>query len=254
MGTGQAGALIDLVGDLVGVLDIGELRQQLLETLLRAIPAKWASLNEVGPDRVVALVVPHLDEVWTRRFAALAHENPLYQYWQQTHDGRANRFSDVTTRAELEATSLYREIYAPLGIRYQMAFSLPNEPDRILAVVLHREDREFSDAERDFLNRARPFLIQIYRNAIAYTEARAASDGKMAAALVDHGLTAREAEVLELVAHGASNRDAGSRLGVSQRTVQKHLEHAFRKLGATSRSDAASRAWRLVGEARPTPN
>jgi DNA-binding CsgD family transcriptional regulator len=238
--------LLDLVGEVVGLLDLDELRHGLLDATLRALPAKWSSLNDVGPDGVVALVKPHLDEEWFGRFAELVQENPIYQRWLRTRDGRAYRFCDVTSREELEATRLYREVYAPLGIHYQIALALPAPPDRMLALVMHREDRDFSDGERDFLNRARPFLIQAYRNAIAYSEIRRGSSEVLEATLVAHGLTAREAEVLGLVALGGSNRDVAARLGVSDRTVQKHLQHAFRKLGVTTRSAAASRAWQLA--------
>ena len=65
-------------------------------------------------------------------------------------------------------------------------------------------------------------------------------------ALQDLGLTPREAEVAQLVATGGSNRDIAARLGVSDRTVQKHLERSFRKLGVKTRSEAAARAWELA--------
>jgi HD-GYP domain-containing protein (c-di-GMP phosphodiesterase class II)/DNA-binding CsgD family transcriptional regulator len=51
-------------------------------------------------------------------------------------------------------------------------------------------------------------------------------------------LTAREREVLGLVARGLTNRAIGSRLGVSAKTVNTHLEHAFAKLGVSSRAAA----------------
>lgn len=247
MRTGSRDAdLIELFGDVVGLLDLDELRGGLLEALYRAVPCKWASLNEVGPDRVVAQVTPHLDDVWVGRFAKLVHENPLYRHWLETRDGRAYRFCDVTTREDLESTRLFREVYAPLGINYQIAFSLPSDADRILAIVLHREDRDFTDAERDFLNSARPYLIQVYLNALAYADISRQSSTMLDKALVATGLTARQAEVVRLVALGASNRDVAAQLGLSDRTVQKHLERAFRTLGVTTRSAAASRAWQLA--------
>jgi DNA-binding CsgD family transcriptional regulator len=236
--------LLELIGEVMGLTDLDELRPGLLEALLRAVPSKWASLNEVGPERVAALVTPHLDEIWFERFAELAHENPIYQHWVATRDGRATRFRDVCTREALESTRLYREIYSVLGIEYQIALTLPNDGDHTLAIVLHREDRDFSDAECAFLNRARPFLIQAYRNAVAYSNGR---PERLNEALVEQGLTTREADVVRLVAVGGSNRDIATQLGVSDRTVQKHLERAFRKLGVTSRSAAASRAWQLAG-------
>src|SRR5262249_15701912 len=44
-------------------------------------------------------------------------------------------------------------------------------------------------------------------------------------------LSARETDVLALVADGQSNAEIGAILGMSARTVQKHLEHIFQKLG-----------------------
>ena len=70
----------------------------------------------------------------------------------------------------------------------------------------------------------------------------------MQARLVERGLTGREAEVVRLIALGGSPRSAAEQLAVSPRTVQKHLERAYRKLGVTTRSAAAARAWDLAAE------
>lgn len=55
-------------------------------------------------------------------------------------------------------------------------------------------------------------------------------------------LTAREVEVLEWVAYGKTNRDIGDILGLSPRTVNKHLEHVYVKLGVETRLAAATLA------------
>ena len=55
-------------------------------------------------------------------------------------------------------------------------------------------------------------------------------------------LTAREVEVLELVARGATNRDVGRALHVSEATVKSHLLHAFTKLGVNDRTAAVTTA------------
>jgi DNA-binding response OmpR family regulator/DNA-binding CsgD family transcriptional regulator len=57
-------------------------------------------------------------------------------------------------------------------------------------------------------------------------------------------LTPREAEVLSWVAKGKTNRDIGDILGMSPRTVNKHLEHIFEKLGVETRAAAAALASR----------
>lgn len=55
-------------------------------------------------------------------------------------------------------------------------------------------------------------------------------------------LTAREAEVLLWVSRGKTNRDIGDILGMAPRTVNKHLEHLFRKLHVETRAAAAALA------------
>jgi DNA-binding NarL/FixJ family response regulator len=57
-------------------------------------------------------------------------------------------------------------------------------------------------------------------------------------------LTAREREVLELVASGLSNRAIGEELGVSEHTVKFHVRSLLDKLGADTRADAVARAAR----------
>jgi DNA-binding CsgD family transcriptional regulator len=60
------------------------------------------------------------------------------------------------------------------------------------------------------------------------------------------GLTARETEVLLWVARGKSNPEIGIILDAAPRTIQKHLEHIFFKLGVESRTAAARRAWEVL--------
>lgn len=57
-------------------------------------------------------------------------------------------------------------------------------------------------------------------------------------------LTAREIEVLELVAQGCSNKGIAGRLGISDQTVKFHLASITGKLGASNRTDAVRRAVR----------
>jgi DNA-binding NarL/FixJ family response regulator len=59
-----------------------------------------------------------------------------------------------------------------------------------------------------------------------------------------HDLTAREVEVLRLVAAGASNQEIADTLVISERTVNSHLVHIFNKLGVNSRAAAAAFAIR----------
>lgn len=64
--------------------------------------------------------------------------------------------------------------------------------------------------------------------------------------LSEAALTPRETEVLSWLAKGKTNRDIADILGMSHRTVNKHLEHIFEKLGVETRAAAAALASRAI--------
>ena len=66
-------------------------------------------------------------------------------------------------------------------------------------------------------------------------------------------LTAREEEILKLLATGESNREIGRRLFISEQTVKNHVASIFRKLQVNDRTKAALLAVKLgLGEKRPS--
>jgi LuxR family maltose regulon positive regulatory protein len=71
-----------------------------------------------------------------------------------------------------------------------------------------------------------------------------AGRGAVVAGLVEP-LTARELEVLGLLAAGAPNRAIAEQLVVTPETVKKHLSHLFDKLGVANRTQAVARARQL---------
>jgi len=58
------------------------------------------------------------------------------------------------------------------------------------------------------------------------------------------GLTARELEVLRLVASGRSNREIACELVLSVRTVERHVTNLYAKIGARGKADATAYAFR----------
>lgn len=70
------------------------------------------------------------------------------------------------------------------------------------------------------------------------------------AALIRLGLTAREAEVLYWIAQGKSNPDIATILGANVRTVHKHVEHIFQKLGLETRNAATLAALEILRPAK----
>jgi DNA-binding CsgD family transcriptional regulator len=240
------------------MLELDELIDGMLAAIQRNVPSDYVSLNDIGPDRdrVISVMIPPAPEDLYRAFGEYAFQNPLMRRYLETFDARPYRFSDVISTEEYHRLDLYREVYAPLAVEHQMAFILPATPGRVIAIALSRGDPDYSDDERELVERARPFLIQAWRNAIEHTalrdEVAARAPGSRlpssvpAGAFAEHGLTARETDVLVLVARGRSNRDTAAILGISPRTVQKHLENCFRKLGVSDRSAAAELVWQVL--------
>jgi HD-GYP domain-containing protein (c-di-GMP phosphodiesterase class II) len=70
------------------------------------------------------------------------------------------------------------------------------------------------------------------------------------------GLTAREVEVLRLVARGLSNREIAQRLVIAPKTVGNHVEHIYAKIGASTRATASLFAMQhgLLPEDEPPPS
>jgi len=242
--------VLDLVGEVSALLELDELRDGLLAALREAVPCDYVSLNQVGPDpdRNWSIVEPQMPSDALELFYRLAHQNPLAERHMRTRDGRPYRLSDVVTPAQFHETDLYRELYAPIGVEHQISFALPSAGEQILAIALSRRETDFTDEERTLLALARPHLIQIYRNALLHTDLISRSSRRSAASpdqktLESLGLTPAQANVLRLIAAGRSTSDVAGDLRISERTVEKHLQRIYQRLGVGDRSAAIHRAW-----------
>ena len=76
------------------------------------------------------------------------------------------------------------------------------------------------------------------------TTLQAAAATRTPDTLFPDGLTAREVEVLRLLAAGKTNKEIADALVVSDRTVGRHIENVYAKIGARRRADAAAYALR----------
>ncbi|NLE71473.1 MAG: AAA family ATPase [Actinomycetales bacterium] len=125
------------------------------------------------------------------------------------------------------------------GYRYEVARSRW----RLAEALLHAGDRDAARAELDV---AHAEAVAMGARPLAEATAALARRARLDVAAPHRGevLTDREAEVLELVAQGLTNRQIGERLFISGKTVSVHVSNVLAKLGATSRAEAVAIAHR----------
>jgi len=331
--------LLDLVGEAYAFEDLAEYREGILEAITRVVPCDRVGYNEITPDESFAITVPEFDQRLMPAFAALIYQNPLIQRAERTRDGRPYRISDVVDQKTFHSLELYQQFYRPLGIEWQVAFTLPSRAPLIVGIALTRTHEDFTKREVQLLGLARPHLMQAYRNAELWGARKAmlaaleqgldtlgqhivvldhhgriefATDGarwllgdrhgladEIRTWIAEHqdrrpgaeplildiagnavlvrllpnkrsdrrevlllengtgqlsvialrslGLTQREAETLHAVALGQSPSQAAQRTGIATRTVEKHLQHVYDKLGVRGLSQATATAWAAVG-------
>jgi DNA-binding CsgD family transcriptional regulator len=135
--------------------------------------------------------------------------------------------------------------------RHRLDVELATADAARVTIVLERGSPRFSERDRTMLELLSPHLAQGYENArlrgrLAALEPVLAPVERLAEPLGSLGLTCREAQVLALVAEGATNVDIAAHLGIRPGTVKKHLERIFHRLGVENRTAAAALVVRHV--------
>lgn len=126
-------------------------------------------------------------------------------------------------------------------------------PTRVLVLTTYEADRDVLPAieagATGYLLKDTP-RDELFRAVQAAARGEAVLSPSVATRLVTQvreparePLSQRELEVLELVARGSTNRDAASRLFISEATVKTHLLHIYAKLGVNDRAAAVAEAF-----------
>ncbi|MEP7302640.1 MAG: helix-turn-helix transcriptional regulator [Caldimonas sp.] len=165
-----------------------------------------------------------------RHFAA----HPLVRYHAVQRGRGAHRISDSMPFARLRHCALYADYYRRIGIDHVVAVPVVVDDEVLVSFVLNRCRRDFSDRDRDLLDQVGPVLSRLF--AALRVPERSAT-----ALLAGAALTPREKVVLSWLAGGKTDRDIGAILGCSHRTVQKHLQRIYEKLGVETRTAAVMR-------------
>ena len=97
-----------------------------------------------------------------------------------------------------------------------------------------------------------PVLRQVSEGKVV-TESFGTGAGESVRAAEEFGLTGREREILERVATGRSNKQIAAEFWLSEQTIKYHLTNVYRKLGVSSRTEAARSAYDHGLAGRPWP-
>lgn len=214
--------------------DAGAMRR-LLGELIGADEIWFTQLDLERSDATFATASAGRDPDLTDALTAWGGAHPaVLSYLHSGDDRRPRRISDVVSSRSWWCSAPYREGFAQRRARYQFSAVTSLTPRRGRGWILAREDRDFDDREVATAALLLPVLTVVDA---AVVRARVASDD-------EHGtaLTLQEGRLLGLLAEGFSARIMGRRLGISERTVDKHLEHLYRKLGTNDRLTTVLRA------------
>jgi DNA-binding CsgD family transcriptional regulator len=164
-------------------------------------------------------------------------EHPVLAYNRATGDGRARRISDFLSNRQFRSLGLYHDFYRLRGTEYQAVLGVPAAAGGLIAVAVNRQRHDFSAEDLELLDLLRVHIWQAAGIALL-TQPEPATSADCGGSPL---LTPRQARILQLVADGQSDRGIARALGISTRTVQAHLQHTYRALDVTSRTEAVAR-------------
>jgi DNA-binding CsgD family transcriptional regulator len=178
------------------------------------------------------------------RWMRLSADDPYLVNLLATGDPTPYRTSDFMPFQRFRQTTIYREVFAQYEMRHLLVMA-PRITDQDLVLIgLTRRLHDFSDRETHALHPLRDLIATAlgYQAQITAIQAKIGT-GVLAAHPRRLTLTQREDQVLALIATGHTNDQAARKLGISSRTIRKHLEGVFAKANVPSR--AAAVAWWL---------
>lgn len=175
-----------------------------------------------------------LDELKVYYDPVTAHitDHPGWRYAMQGGTERVLSIHDFVTSRQFPRTSLYQEAFKHIGSEYQFAVAVATDT-HVGGLTLHR-DRPIQESLRPLLAILSPHIERAYGTALASV------DSLDPEKLTRYGLTVREAEVLVWVIQGKRDSEIALILGISTKTVSKHMEKILSKLNVENRGAAVA--------------
>lgn len=245
-------AALDFVGELAEAVDEGDgFARCGVERLARLAPSELTTLSlcdlRGGRRQVIGLPAGAIGVDARASFDRHFNEHPLVRYHAHQRGPHAHRISDSVPFGAFRNTVLYDEYYRAIGIDHALALPVHVSDRWLVSFVLNRSGRDFSDREVALLDQVRGCIGRLFRRTRLLARAHQAwtpHEGRAPdppALTRVAALSEREHEVLRWVAAGKTDRDIAAILAISHRTVHKHLQSVYAKLGVETRTAAVMR-------------
>jgi DNA-binding CsgD family transcriptional regulator len=246
----------ELSWQLSGCQSPHDLKRAALELLIGIFQADYCGLNDINLSRganpfrleiypshpaVTSMAV----ELGLQVAAESLTDHPIINHYATPGSPpRPVRLSDLIGDLELRRTRAYEKALRPIGARWELALMTRRgvaEAAEATAFALTRSSSDFTDECLVTAEAVQPVLVAISASMRARSVGPPASgwDG------LDGALTEREVEVLQLVAAGLTAQSIARALRITRRTVEKHLEHVYAKLGVHDRLSAVNYCTRV---------
>jgi DNA-binding CsgD family transcriptional regulator len=216
--------------------------EEIFDQLLATFPAVGVSYNWSQPDgrlgmitRPRAILIQYEEVVgaWQRGEVTLQH--PLATWYFTSGDLRPTTCERVPTAlVPKRDRGVVMEVLHEVELEQQLSITFRLDGCICQSYVLGRSGTDFTDDDLVVAREIQRLLIGLDRQVTMInhlTQDASRSD-------VETGLTARECDVLRMIAAGDTTRAIAHHLLCSPRTVNKHLEHIYRKLGVQDRINA----------------
>lgn len=239
---------LELAADLMAAPLVALPADRIATTLMSTLGAGACATAVEQPGGAIGGVIHPLDETfgcghdvveqWCRDHARHVHPVQL-QYQRSGRRALVQSCEVPECFADARAQARWRDVARPWGVPEQLVLPLPARGGAHRAYALGR-DRPWSDREMAFARRVWRLLTGLDRQVQALIGRPCRAD-----AAADVGLTPRQLAVLGLLADGLTAAAIGRRLGIAERTVHKHLEAVYVRVGVHDRLGAVLRAREL---------
>lgn len=221
-------------------VDGGDFARRGVQCLPRLVSSELTTLSVCNLDSGHRRVVCDQPGAISRRelevFDRYFYDHPLVREHGRNPTAVTRRIEDLLPASAFQRTPLFNDYYCAIRIDHVMAVPIHVDRHILVSFVLNRSKRGFSDRDREQIEVIRPHLGHLYR-----LSARTARNDD-ALAEIETPLTVRERDVLDWLGAGKTDKDIAAILTISPRTVQKHLQRIYEKMGVETRTAAVMRA------------